>query len=112
VKCPHCSVEFHDVWNPRRVDGCKSISWGIRSVVCPKCEQLTIEVGKHDMQANEIRDAVRVYPIGANRGPVSSEVPKYIAQDYKEACLVLPLTRIMHDGGDFVAAVARRERFT
>ena len=33
-----------------------------------------------------------VYPIGANRGPVSPEVPAEIANDYIEACNVLPIS--------------------
>lgn len=33
-----------------------------------------------------------IYPSGANRGPVPSEVPPEIAQDYIEACNVLPVS--------------------
>jgi hypothetical protein len=34
----------------------------------------------------------QIWPIGANRGPVPSEVPGPIAQDYIEACNVLPIS--------------------
>lgn len=34
----------------------------------------------------------QVYPVGANRGPVPTEVPGKIAQDYIEACNVLPIS--------------------
>src|SRR5262249_15004569 len=34
----------------------------------------------------------QVYPIGAARGPVSTEVPSEIAKDYIEACNVLPIS--------------------
>jgi len=34
----------------------------------------------------------QVYPIGANRGPVPSEVPPEIPPDYVEACNVLPIS--------------------
>jgi hypothetical protein len=33
-----------------------------------------------------------VFPIGADRGPVSKEVPKHIAEDYIEAARVLPIS--------------------
>jgi Domain of unknown function (DUF4145) len=41
---------------------------------------------------NPIEDWRQVYPIGANRGPVPPEVPPGIAQDYIEACNVLPIS--------------------
>ncbi|MBI5260255.1 MAG: DUF4145 domain-containing protein [Bradyrhizobium sp.] len=34
----------------------------------------------------------QIHPIGANRGPVPNEVPPPIAQDYIEACNVLPIS--------------------
>ena len=53
-----------------------------------------------------------VYPIGAGRAPISPEVPPGIAQDYVEACNVLPISpkasaalsrrclqNILHDSG-------------
>jgi hypothetical protein len=44
----------------------------------------------------------QVHPIGSNRGPVPPEVPKPIAADYIEACVVLPLS------AKASAALARR----
>jgi Domain of unknown function (DUF4145) len=70
----------------------KRTGWGIRTTVCPKCEHVTIEVGKHNFDNGQVEDAQRVYPISANRGPVPPEVPKDIAQDYSEACSVLSLS--------------------
>ena len=39
-----------------------------------------------------MEDWRQVYPIGANRGPVSPVVPPEIADDYIEACNVLPIS--------------------
>jgi hypothetical protein len=38
------------------------------------------------------RDWRMVYPIGASRGPIAPEVPSEIADDYVEACNVLPIS--------------------
>jgi len=45
---------------------------------------------------------IMVRPKGPNRSPILSEVPSTIAQDYKEACLVL------HDSPKASAALSRR----
>jgi hypothetical protein len=92
MKCPHCSIEFHDEWHADQIDEYGHTDWAIRSTICPKCRQVTIELGKFDPEAHGTVDAKRVYPMGANRGPVPREVPKDIAQDYTEACLVLSLS--------------------
>jgi hypothetical protein len=46
----------------------------------------------NDLRLNAIEDWRQVHPIGANRGPVAPEVPQDIAQDYIEACNVLPIS--------------------
>jgi hypothetical protein len=92
MKCAHCSIQFHDQWQVMPVDEYSSNDWGLRIAACPACEQLTIELGKYDAKADSVIGADRVYPVGANRGPVPPEVPIGIAQDYKEACLVLSLS--------------------
>src|SRR6516164_3879687 len=95
MQCPHCGIHFHDNWIAgsvnrgftRKYGGDKEpvqTGWRYRTALCPRCEELTIELmGKHWRQ---------VHPVGSNRGPVSREVPKTIAADYVEACQVLPLS--------------------
>jgi hypothetical protein len=94
MKCPHCSVHFHEEWGD--IDVAEHLNadtdWGLRITACPACEELTIELGKWDATAHGAAKAHRVFPTGANRGPVPPEVPPDIAQDYKEACLVLLLS--------------------
>jgi hypothetical protein len=101
MKCPHCSIHFHDNWSlayfdrsnsylQTEVDG-KKVSWMYRSALCPECRDFTIEItlGKDQIPVRIWR---QVYPIGANRGPVPTDVPGSISLDYIEACNVLPIS--------------------
>jgi Domain of unknown function (DUF4145) len=115
MKCPHCTVHFHDDWEdktfgryrgalPARADG-GSAYWHYRSARCPECQDVTIEIARFrsDGQRDIPLEAWRqVYPIRANRGPVPPEVPQNIAEDYIEACNVLPIS------AKASAALARR----
>ena len=65
--------------------------WKYRSVLCPNCEDVIIEI--RPSVEGQARHAWRmVYPAGASRGPVSPTVPAAIAADYTEACNVLPIS--------------------
>jgi hypothetical protein len=97
MKCPHCSINFHDDWVETRFlrhnqafadcDG----SWLYRTVVCAGCKKAVIEIGQPiDAMGNKI--FAQVYPAGSSRGPVPMEVPKPIADDYIEACNVLAIS--------------------
>jgi hypothetical protein len=50
-----------------------------------------IEIGTYDGHGHN-SEWRQVFPVGANRGPVPPEVPPDIAQDYIEACNVLPIS--------------------
>jgi hypothetical protein len=97
VKCPHCGIHFHDNLDPnwlarygQRLSD-KDGNWSYRTAICPVCEKVTIDIGQTvDAMGNMLWG--RVYPVGANRGPVPKEVPERIAQDYVEACNVLPIS--------------------
>jgi hypothetical protein len=97
MKCSHCGIQFHDNWvkHPFVRDhqnlSDKSGEWAYRTVVCPACENATIEIGQSIDAMGHMLWA-QVYPVGANRGPVPNEVPERIAQDYTEACNVLPIS--------------------
>jgi Domain of unknown function (DUF4145) len=65
--------------------------WSYRSAHCPGCEEFTIEIAKV-ADKTPTSPWRQIYPIGANRGPVPTDVPIEIAQDYVEACNVLPLS--------------------
>jgi hypothetical protein len=103
MKCPHCTVHFHDNWSekfferyhgslPAHVD---DAYWCYRTASCPRCGKITIEMACCHWNGQKhfpVEDWRQVYPIGANRGPVPPEVPKPIAEDYIEACNVLPIS--------------------
>jgi len=101
MKCPHCSKHFHEDWrsgsiayghgNPTR--------WEYQMTLCAACRLWIIRIMNHD---NPSRGWRQVEPIGSDRGPTPVEVPADIAEDYQEACLVLPLS------AKASAALARR----
>lgn len=111
MKCPHCSIHFHDNWQltyferannymPTELHG-EKVYWMYRAAYCPNCHEYTIQMtlGRDQEPRDEWR---QVYPIGARRGPVPPEVPGNIALDYVEACNVLPIS------AKASAALARR----
>jgi uncharacterized protein DUF4145 len=107
MKCPHCTVAFHDNWFAQRLvrpnggglssgEGSEETVWLYRSALCPECEDFTIQVAQEfirgPMASLVVAGWRQVYPIGANRGPVPPDVPQEVAEDYVEACMVLPLS--------------------
>jgi hypothetical protein len=105
MKCPHCTVHFHDNWakgdffrtqnvrlTPRQPKTEDRQIWQYRSAICPNCGDVTIDVTQRTDEGHLIHDWRMIYPVGAARGPVPPEVPSKIAQDYVEACNVLPIS--------------------
>jgi hypothetical protein len=99
MKCPHCSTDFHEdwhthsfVWRSRAEIRTELGAWQHRETACSKCKDVVIEIARFDGRGFAIEDWRMVYPVGANRGPVPTEVPHDIASDYVEACNVLPIS--------------------
>jgi Domain of unknown function (DUF4145) len=102
MKCPHCTIHFHDNWVTHYMERRSGLVqspdtgngqfWYYRSALCPECGDTTIEVARHDGQGNVNEVWRQIYPVGASRGPIAPEVPQDIAQDYIEACNVLPIS--------------------
>jgi hypothetical protein len=109
MKCPHCAKYFHVNWNEellsgpdahrllafRRKTGPTTATqighWKAKTAVCPACHLEIIFIGAfHD--GHPVSLWRQVYPVGANRGPVPEPVPPQIAEDYIEACNVLPIS--------------------
>ena len=86
MKCPHCGVPFHENWKWGQSQGLGG--WHYRTVVCPTCKQITIELSPPLRRSETHQQWRQVHPIGSNRGPVPAEVPQQIATDYVEACQV------------------------
>lgn len=113
MKCPHCTINFHENWALQAftrnsswllspASGAFINKWYFRSAHCPRCDDVTIQVARFDQNGSANENWNQVYPIGANRGPVPPEVPQEIAKDYIQACNVLPLSAMAS------AALARR----
>src|SRR5271163_2420836 len=108
MKCPHCGVEFHENWaiglfrrgkNPVEAKApFPSAFWEYRVAECPRCGDLTIDVGIGQMQLADVRlpgnepNWERVRPIAPKRVVPSAHVPEAIASDYLEACLTLVIS--------------------
>lgn len=101
MKCPHCTVHFHDNWreepfkrythDPVPYQLQDHTYWYYRTAYCPECKMAIIQIAlKHQNTTNPSWD--QIIPKGANRGPVPVEVPSDAARDYLEACEVLPIS--------------------
>lgn len=110
MKCPHCLVEFQaeKVIIPlgKDVEG----DWAIEIYECPNpdCKKAIFNLlnceFNHDRSIFKwvlihgpngqelINKRLLIRPRASNRPPVPKEVPKDLADDYMEACIVLPDT--------------------
>ena len=94
MKCPHCLTDFHDKEQRPFVGRDPDGDWGIGVCRCSACDRIIVRLFSSDQHygneswANETRSYL-VRPKVAGRPPVSPEVPKAYAEDYKEACLVI-----------------------
>jgi hypothetical protein len=95
----HCLIEFHD--NPTTTIMGKDIDshWAIIQLDCPACKRMNLFLiscgafyDRHteEWHITEIFDRIAIRPQGSSRPPCPTEVPTIIAEDYLEACRVLP----------------------
>ena len=114
MKCPHCLENFNDaqtLW-PIVLGRDDEGWWAVKRWHCPTCRRFifALENGAGAQppsegsrgQLNPVSRAFQVWPKGVSRAPVPTEVPPGIAEDYKEACLVLS------DSPKASAALSRR----
>ena len=108
MKCPHCLESFHGGPREDFITQDSESYWAIMHEICPACHKVIIHLISGAGFANppgkvqHIRARTLVNPKGVSRIPVPNEVPKEIAEDYKEACLVLT------DSSKASAALSRR----
>src|SRR5690242_10129474 len=95
MKCAHCLTEFHATSETQVLGEDADSAWGINVMRCPACNRFNIFLfdcvlysDRRSIRAMKSQRLIR--PKGSNRPPAPSEVPKEIAEDYSEACLVLP----------------------
>lgn len=99
MKCPHCLENFYQQWVSSRIEHDKNGEWYVETTTCPACNQIIVDLRVHFSGRST---NFRVYPKGISRSPLSSDIPPEYADDYKEACLVLP------DSPKASAALSRR----
>jgi Domain of unknown function (DUF4145) len=107
MKCPHCLVNFHaktdHFYVGQDVDGI----WSVLRQECSACDRAVLILVRSKSVSligypTEIEKQQLINPRGSTRPPCPSEVSKEIAEDYMEACVVLP------DSSKASAALSRR----
>lgn len=88
MRCPHCQVAFRTSWERQHFASDADGRWTLSWTTCPECNRITVylELAREE---RKIPDPQMVRPKGTNRPPCPPQVPKELAQDYTEACLVL-----------------------
>lgn len=110
MKCPHCSTSIHSQEKKLFLGTDEKQEWGLLKYLCPACEQFIFWLVNFKGQAvqqggfyisQEISTRL-IHPKGAQRPAPAPEVPAAFAEDYVEACIVLP------DSAKASAALSRR----
>lgn len=99
MKCPHCLESFFEEWTAYDLGGDPEGGWQFRYCRCPSCNKLICYL--KSTKGNKYKKYL-VRPKGISRSPIPKEIPEKYAEDYKEACLVLP------DSAKASAALSRR----
>jgi len=109
MKCMHCLVEFHAQERTIILGEDADKGWAISRFDCPACKKMNLflvnaELGRGPGSAYvESRiSSVAIRPRGSSRPPCPLDVPAALAEDYTEACIVLP------DSPKASAALSRR----
>jgi hypothetical protein len=104
MKCPHCCVAIHEVWQETPITSHQEAWWKIAGKTCPECNGLILELRRYDQGPGgyDIGYRLLVHPKVASRAGLSPSVPLQFAADYSEACLVVA------DSPKASAALSRR----
>jgi hypothetical protein len=111
MKCPHCLTEFHDSERIFPLGDDVDSSWFVSQYNCPACNRMILSLVSTDVVMDHGEDSHTVgnhlssylfRPKAGNRPPPGPDVPKELAKDYIEACLVIA------DSAQASAALSRR----
>jgi hypothetical protein len=107
VKCPHCTVDFHDEERLSFIGRDGDGDWVLGERRCSACGKLVLYLIRGSWSGQyhtfeERADSRLIRPKASGRSPLSPDVPKKYAEDYNEACLVLA------DSAKASAALSRR----
>lgn len=112
--CPHCTKQIHVEWSKRGFGQDREHDYRVDNATCPACRRTILRLHTLDREPVNSQSPfatvavkgsdqlVYIYPRVASRALVHGSVPQDIAQDYKEACLVLT------DSPKASAALSRR----
>ena len=110
--CPHCLKTSYAHTTGLGRDEDSDGVWEVLRIRCPACNKLIFYLvngtpglaapGRGSPVINEIKELRMIHPKGSTRAPCPSQVPQELADDYTEACLVLP------DSPKASAALSRR----
>lgn len=109
MKCPSCGISFHEEWVPWYFDAgsagnlkhiweeASQTFFSVDCTQCPDCDNLIFRLSMLTNHQEESRrhvfKRVVVYPREELPRPVPSEVGQEFAQDFLEACRVLPYSQ-------------------
>jgi hypothetical protein len=103
MKCPHCTIDFHDTWrhlywnqgltDPDKVMG----TWWTQ---CSACKRITLRLIRQN--ESDPLTGVLIWPRRPARAALPTIVDQKFADDYREACVVLA------DSPKASAALSRR----
>jgi len=98
LRCPHCLVTAYVSWDSNQVALDMEGRWVVKSTTCPAChkavlrllKQVGLKLGNTYVPAGKAAVDMLIWPKGIARAPLPKEVPTDVAEDYVEACNVLP----------------------
>lgn len=88
MKCPHCLHAIHVSFESTHLLNA-DYYWYAEYAGCPNCGRAIIRLAPGDPSTGNWLVEIPVYPKAIARNPVPPELPKDLASDYKEACLVM-----------------------
>ena len=105
MKCPHCQVEVNVDFSEKYIGKYGNIFYSLFYMRCPnsECDKPIVLLGQAN-NANQYHDGTisikeqhscnfkQLFPVGSGRMPAAPEVESKFAEDYNEACLVLPFS--------------------
>lgn len=104
MKCPHCQVEINANFTELYIGEYKDVHHSIFYMKCPykDCRKPIIKLASSnsldyytDGRAtieNNIKVIETIYPLSSGHTPAAPEVEQQFAEDYNEACLILPFS--------------------
>jgi hypothetical protein len=99
-------MSIHEAWQQGTIIMNNAhTGWHTQIMLCPECEKHILRIGLGAVKGHQVFPPTewrQIVPQGSNRGPLSADIPPAIAEDYRQAALVLS------DSPKASAALSRR----